>query len=77
MVAVLVLVPAAAAATAFATLTALVVAVPVAAVLAVGTGPESRAGAPVLGAVVALAWVAGLVAALWSLRRDESAPRAP
>jgi hypothetical protein len=49
----------------------------VAAVLAVGTVPESRAGAPVLAAAVAIAWVAGLVAASWSLRRHDSAPRAP
>lgn len=61
-VVVLALIPIAAAVTAFASIAAFAVAVPVAAVLAVGTVPESRAGAPALGAAVTIAWVVALVA---------------
>jgi curved DNA-binding protein CbpA len=51
---------AAAAVAAFASLVALAVALPVAAVLSVGTVPESRVGAPVLGVFVAVAYLVAL-----------------
>ena len=56
----LLLVPPAAAAAAFGSLVALVVALPVAAVLSVGSGPESRVGAPVLGALTGAAYLVAL-----------------
>ncbi len=61
VVAALILVPPAAAIAAFAATLALGVALPVAAVLSVGSLPDSRIGAPVLGAVTSLAYVVGLV----------------
>src|SRR5215218_2074686 len=60
VVAALFLVAPAAAVAAFAGIVALAVALPVAAVLSIGTGPEGRVGAPILGVVVAAAYLVGL-----------------
>jgi DnaJ-like protein len=90
VIAALFLVPPAAAAAAFASMVGLAVAVPVAAVLSVGTLPESHAGAPLLGAVVTVAYLVAFVAAaivIWRPPRvgervagddaDEADERAP
>ncbi|HEX5829299.1 MAG TPA: DnaJ domain-containing protein [Candidatus Limnocylindrales bacterium] len=71
VIALLVLVPPAAAVTAFAGIVALATALPVAAVLAVGSGPESRVGAPVLGVIVAVAYLVGL---MWGIHAAWRAP---
>jgi hypothetical protein len=60
VVAGLFVVPPAAAVAAFAAVVALAVALPVTAVLSVGSGPDARVGAPVLGALVAVAYLVGL-----------------
>jgi len=77
IVAGLFLVPPAAAVAAFGSLVALATALPVAAVLSVGTVPESRVGAPVLGVLVIAAYLVALVAgarAIASPRRGSGPP---
>ncbi|HEU0244262.1 MAG TPA: J domain-containing protein [Candidatus Limnocylindrales bacterium] len=74
VVAGLFLVPPAAAVAAFAAVLAFAVALPVAAVLSVGSLPESRVGAPVLGVLVAVAYVAGLA---WGANAVWRAPGTP
>ena len=66
-----------AAMSAFGSIVALAVALPVAAVLAVGSGPGSRAGAPVLGAAIAVAWLVAVIAGVrgtWRARRGDDRP---
>jgi hypothetical protein len=63
----------AAAVAAFATIVALAVALPVAAILSVGTGPDARVGAGLLGFTVAGAYLVGLAwgtHAVWRAPRD-------
>jgi curved DNA-binding protein CbpA len=69
VIAALVLVPAAAAVGAFASLIALAVAVAVAAVLSVGSGPDARVGAGVLGTLVIAAYLVAVAAGLVALWR--------
>jgi curved DNA-binding protein CbpA len=64
----------AAAVAAFAGIVALATALPVAAVLSVGSGPDSRVGAPVLGVIVAVAYLVGLA---WGIRAVWRAPAEP
>ncbi len=69
----LILVPPAAALGAFGSIAGLAAAVPLAAVLAVGSGSDSRAGAPVLGILVSAVYLAALVAGaivLWRPARE-------
>ncbi len=69
----LVLVPTAAALAAFGSIAGLAAAVPLAAVLAVGSGSDGRAGAPVLGILVSAVYLAALVAGaivLWGPARE-------
>ncbi len=74
VVAALFALPPAAAVAAFGSIVGLAVAVPVAAVLSVGTMPESRVGAPVLGVVVAVAYLVALVAGAIVVWRPRRAP---
>ncbi len=79
IVAALFLVPPATAVAAFASIIGLAVSVPVAAVLSVGTAPESRVGASILGVLVALAYLSALVGGsivLWRPRPVEDEDRA-
>lgn len=69
----LVLAPPIAALAAFGTIAALAASVPLAAVLAVGTGPDGHAGAPVLGVMVATVYLVAIVGgaiALWRPSRE-------
>ncbi len=68
----LVLVPPAAALAAFGSIAGLAAAVPLAAVLAVGSGSDGRAGAPVLGILVSAVYLAALVAGAIVLWRPGS-----
>ncbi|HET7829258.1 MAG TPA: DnaJ domain-containing protein [Candidatus Limnocylindrales bacterium] len=73
VVAALFLLPAAAAVAAFASLVGLAVALPSAAVLSIGSGPDGRVGAPLLGTLVAGGYLVGLAwgaQALWRARGD-------
>ena len=66
-----------AAMSAFGSIVALAVALPVAAVLAVGSGPGSRAGAPLLGAAIAVAWLVAVIAGVrgtWRARPGGGRP---
>jgi curved DNA-binding protein CbpA len=77
LIAVLFLLPAAAAVAAFASIIGLAVALPAAAVLSIGSGPNGRVGAPLLGTLVAAGYLVGLAwgaQALWRARGDAAPP---
>lgn len=79
VVAALFLLPPAGALAAFGAIAALAAAVPLAAVLAVGTGPDAHAGAPVLGVLVLVAYLLALGGgglSLWRAPRVTGSPDA-
>jgi hypothetical protein len=71
------LVPPAAAAAGFASLAALAVALPVTAILSVGTVPESRVGAPILGALAMIGYLVALVGGIASVWRPQPSDERP
>jgi hypothetical protein len=77
VVAALFLVPMVGAVAAFASIVGLAVALPVATILSIGSGPDARVGAPLLGTLVAGGYLVGLAWGAQALWRARARPATP